>query len=174
MQTFARSVRPSQSLVERCRTRNRSHNTLHNISPHACAAELTRPLLCEGAESRTNTQSSSDALFNASETQHHLTQQLATLHSKWHELAQECHPSGVWLDAGVTPKRERDQGPITLTLRRRRQRLCEGRTGRVIIVVTIASRGREASIVHVQRTDGSGETRKNAQCYPTARRVEGG
>ena len=45
------------------------------------------------------------------------------------------------------------QGPFTLTLRRRRQRLCEGRTGRAIIVMTVASRRREASIVHVQRTD---------------------
>ena len=117
-------------------------------------------MLCEGAESKTKTQSSSDALFNASETQHHLTQQQATLHSKWHELAQEDRSSSASRDASITPNRERDQDPFTLTLRRRRQRLCEGRTGRAIIVTTIASRRREASIVYVQQTDGSGEARK--------------
>ena len=118
---------------------------------------------------QTKAQSSSDALFNASKTQHHLTQQQATLRSKWHELVQEYHPSSVSRDASITPNRERDQGPFTLTLRRRRQRLC----GRAIIVMSITSRRREASIVYVQRTDGSGGP-ENPQCDPAARRVEGG
>ena len=104
---------------------------------------------------------------NASNTQHHLTQQQATLHSKWHEPAREDHSSGVSRDAGITPNKERDQGPFTLTVRRRRQRLCEGRTGRAIIVMTIASRWREALTEKVQGTDGSSETSENPQCDPT-------
>ena len=95
---------------------------------------------------------------NASNTQHHLTHQQATPHSKWHELAQEYRSSSVSRDASISPHRERDQGSFT-TIRRRRQRLCEGITGRAIVVMTIASRWREASIVFRD---------------PTARRVERG
>ena len=75
-------------------------------------------------------------------------------------LRRKDRSRSVSRNSSITPNKERDQGPLTLTLRRRRQRLCEGRIGRVIIVVTTASRRREASIVNVRRTDGSGETWK--------------
>ena len=48
------------------------------------------------------------------------TQQQETLHSKWHELAQEDRSSSVSRDASITPNREQEQGTFTLTLRRRR------------------------------------------------------
>ena len=99
-------------------------------------------VVVRGSRKKTNTQSSSDALFNASKT-HHLPQQQATLHTKWHEFAQEDRASSVSRDASISPNRERDQGPFTLTLRIGRQRLCEGRTGRAIIVMTIASEQRK-------------------------------
>ena len=83
-----------------------------------------------GPKAKTETHSSSD------KTQHHLTQQQTTLHSKWRELAQEDRSISVSRDARITPNSEQDQGPFALTLRRRRQRRCEWRTGPAIIVMT--------------------------------------
>ena len=152
-----------------CISLPRWSRTLHGASRHwqsggdDCSDSTrkrwsTRPLLCDGAKSKRNHRARATQSRNASNTQHHLTHQQATPHSKWHELAQEYRSSSVSRDASISPHRERDQGSFT-TIRRRRQRLCEGITGRAIVVMTIASRWREASIVFRD---------------PTARRVERG
>ena len=89
----------------------------------------TRPLLCEGAEGKRK---------HRTPATHCSRRARRNTHSKWHELSQEDRSSNVSRDPSITPNRERDQGPFTLTLRRRRLRSCEGRTRRAIIVMTIA------------------------------------
>ena len=101
-----------------------------------------RPLLREG---KTKTQSSTDSLFNESKTQHYLTQ-LATLHSKWHELSQKHRSSGISRAATITRQREQNQGSFTQT------HVKETGCAKGEQDMTTASRRREAPIVHVQRS----------------------
>ena len=115
----------------------------------------TRPLLFEGAECKRKHGARASHSRDASKTQHPPTHQQATLHSKWHELALEDRSSRAM-------RAFRQTGNETMAHARpsgEGDRDCEGSTGRAIIVMTIASRWREASI----------ENRD-----PSARRVEAG